>query len=190
MLGIDDVVTAGMDIAGLVSSITGANKAASASSAIAGANQQIALTEEQQDQLRAQAMEISARRQNMEILRNQQRARAMALNVATNQGAAFGSSSGLGGAYGGIGGQTATNQLGLSQSLGIGRQMFALNQNIDQQRFAIAGYQGQLASAQGQMGFGNTMMGAASSAGRLANNFLGGSLNGPVGQLGQMFGFG
>lgn len=87
-----------------------------------------------------QAMELGARRQSLEIIRNQQRGRALALtaNVAQGGSGAVRGSSALQGAYGQIGGQTGVNMLGVSQNLQIGRDIFTANQNISNNRIDSA----------------------------------------------------
>ncbi len=80
------------------------------------------------------AMEVDARRQQLEIIRQQQRGRALALTNATSQGARYGS--GLQGGYGQIGGQTGVNILGVQQNLEIGRNIFGFNENISNNRVA------------------------------------------------------
>lgn len=121
--------------------------------------------EQQQEGVRQQAMDVSARRQNMEVLRNAQRARALGLNAATNQGAQFGS--GLQGGYGQISGASNTNLAGIQGSLDLGNQMFGLNNQISQQKIAMAQAQGQYqsssATAQGMSSLGSGLLGASSS---------------------------
>jgi hypothetical protein len=73
-------------------------------------------------------MEVDARRQQLEIIRNQQRGRALGLTTATAQGAQRGS--GLQGGYGQISGQTGVNLLGVQQNLQAGRNIFDANSNI------------------------------------------------------------
>lgn len=87
-----------------------------------------------------QAMELGARRQSLEIIRQQQRGRALALATNVSQGGsgAVNGSSALQGAYGQIGGQTGVNMLGVSQNLQIGRDIFTANQNISQNRIDSA----------------------------------------------------
>lgn len=87
-----------------------------------------------------QAMELGARRQSLEIIRNQQRGRSLALttNVAQGGSGAVGGSSALGGAYGQISGQSNVNLLGVNQNLGIGRDIFAANTNISNSRVDMA----------------------------------------------------
>lgn len=124
------------DIAGFGLGVYGSLGAAGASKQEAQISKQIAGLEIQADQQRKTAMEISARRMQTESVRNAQRARSMALQNATTQGAQFGS--GLQGGYGSIEGQSAFNQLGVSQNLQIGENLFGINQQIDVQKMAMA----------------------------------------------------
>lgn len=90
------------------------------------------LAEEQ----RFKAMQLDARRRNLEIVRMHQRANAAALTTASAQGAMR--SSALSGAYGQTSGQTGYNLLGVSQNLGIGENLFGINKAISGQRLAYA----------------------------------------------------
>lgn len=141
-------------ILGLGLGIYGALGASSAAKHIADEEKQIAALEQQADQQRRTAMEISARRYMMQNVRNSQVARSMALSTATNQGAQF--SSGLAGGYGSISGQTGTNILGISQNLQIGEKLFDINSQIDSAKIEEAKYKGQEAdfSAIGSLGKG------------------------------------
>lgn len=132
--------------------------------------------EQQQDKVRQQAMEVQARRQQMEAFRNQQRARALALNNATSEGAQFGS--GLQGGYGQISGQTNTNLLGISQNLQSGNQMFALNQDISNQKIAYAQAGGQINTGSGLSTLGGAMLSSMGTLKTLGvNSSTGGSGN-------------
>lgn len=86
------------------------------------------------------AMELDARRQQLEVVRNQQRGRALALTTGVAQGGQgfVGGSSARGGAYGQASGQTGVNLLGIQQNLEIGRNIFGLNQGISDSRVAQA----------------------------------------------------
>lgn len=101
------------------------------------ANKAITGLEFQAEEQRMKAMEVDARRKTMEIIRNQQRARALGLTAATSQGASYGS--GLQGGYGQISGQANENLLGVGQNLAIGRAIFGINSGISQQRLNYAG---------------------------------------------------
>lgn len=109
------------------------------SGAARGINNQITAYERQVEGQRQQAMELDARRRSLEVLRNQQRARAVALTNANAQGAARGS--GLQGGYGQIAGQSGVNLLGISQNLQIGQNIFGLNNQITDQKQAYADLQ-------------------------------------------------
>lgn len=99
-----------------------------------------------------QAMELGARRESLEIIRNQQRGRALALstNVAQGGSGATRGSSALGGAYGQIGGQTGVNLNGVSQNLQIGQDIFAANNNISNNRVDMANLEYSYAQQQAQ----------------------------------------
>lgn len=109
---------------------------------IAASNQSTALSKAQigeqryLEAQRQQAMELDARRNQMEIIRNQQRGRALALTAATAQGAGRGS--GLQGGYGQVSGQSGVNMLGVQQNLEIGRNTFAANNRISDLRVQAA----------------------------------------------------
>ena len=168
----------GLGIAGMSEQNQGNSIQLQAAKQKADAEKQIANLEIQQDAVRQKAMEISARRQSMETLRNQQRARAMALTNASSQGAQFGS--GLAGGYGQISGQSGVNLLGVSQALGAGQQMFGLNNQINQQKMGIAdastlAAQGasQIATGQGLSKLGSSLSGSFGPIKNLSSNFLG-----------------
>jgi hypothetical protein len=84
-------------------------------------------------------MEVDARRQQLEIIRNQQRSRALALTNATAQGASKGS--GLQGGYGQISGQSTTNLLGTQQALQTGENVFDANASISASNVQMADLQ-------------------------------------------------
>src|SRR5437660_2342874 len=151
----------GMSIFGGISKMDAAQKSAAASAGIAQA-------EQQQEVIRQRMMEVGARRQQMEVLRNQQRARSLALNNATTQGAQQGS--GLQGGYGQIAGQSGVNALGISQNLEAGEQMFGLSAQISGQKVALAQAGGQAATAQGVSGIGSTLLGAVGPIKNLTTN--------------------
>lgn len=126
--------------------------------------QDIALQQQVEGQ-RRQAMELDAQRKSMEVFRNNQRARAMGLQAATSQGAQFGS--GLQGAYGQIRGQTGVNELGISQNLEIGRNIFDTNSQISgvKQQMAENNQDSQFAS--GLTSLGGSLFGASKSLNNL-----------------------
>lgn len=126
------------------------------------------------DQRRNQ-MELSARRQQMEIFRNAQRARAMGTNAAVNQGAQFGS--GLQGGLAQVQDQSMVNSLGISQNLEIGRNIFGINDQISQQRVALSNVQSDMATNQGIASFGGSLMGAAGTISNISRVPFGTGVN-------------
>lgn len=119
-------------------------------------------TQVQMDVQRRQAMELSAQRQQLQNVRNMQMARSMALSTSANQGAQFGS--GLGGAYGSISGQAGNNNLGISQNLQIGENMFNLEGQLSQEKIQMAGLQGDAAT-------NSALGGMFSSVGKMGGTF-------------------
>lgn len=156
---------------GMAMSLFGSSQSTKYAKEQAAAQANIAGLEQQQDAVRRQGMELDAQRKSMEVLRNSQRARAMAQSAATNQGASFGS--GLQGGYGQISGQAGINLLGINQSRELGENMFDLNAKIDQQKINYANAGGQLAGAQAMSGLGKSLV---SDAGTIGNIF--GSMGG------------
>lgn len=81
-----------------------------------------------------QAMELDARRSNLEQIRNAQKARSVSLATGVSQGGSgyVGASSARQGAYGGISGQTGTNLLTNQQALLTGENIYNANASITQ----------------------------------------------------------
>ena len=178
MVGVTDIPFAGQGI-GLGLEAFGAFEQYSAAKKQAGISQQEVGVEEQQDAVRKQAMELQYKRQSMQGLRQAQQARSMAVANATNQGAGSGSpqSSGLAGGLAGISGQAGVNQLGLSQNLGFGEQMFGLNSSLNALKIQMAGTQSQMALGQGLGGIGGGIASASSSwtkGGQTLQDLIGG----------------
>lgn len=111
------------------------------------AQQNIAALQMQVQKKNEDQMNLTARRAQLEVVRNNQRARAQAMNNAVGSGSQFGS--GLAGGLGQIAGMSGNNLLGLNQNLMIGRQIATLNQGISQQEMLYAKYQGSAATASG-----------------------------------------
>lgn len=162
-------------IAGLGLSAFGAVGKAQAAKKQAQASQEVANLEMKQDAVRKRAMEMQAHRQQLEILRSQQRAQALAVNNANNQGAMFGS--GLQGGLGQISGYSNFNLQGVDQALASGEQMFGLNAQISQQKINIAKAGGQAATATGLASLGGTLTSSAPTLKNLAGNLGGTSAN-------------
>lgn len=141
--------------------------------------QKFKLEQQVQDQ-HAQAMELSSRRQQLETFRNTQRARAMGLNAAVNQGAQYGS--GLAGGQASIQNQGLFNSQGIALNTMIGENIFGLNRQISSvnatESSLKAQYQQSQATDQGIASLGGAILG---SAGTIGN--IGGYLSSNVGKL-------
>ena len=148
---------------GLGVSIFGDIEAMGAQKNIAGISMQEAGVEEKQNQVRRQAMEMSAHKQMLKQVRDTQKARSQALTTEQAQGAQFGS--GAGGAAGSISGAGSTNIAGISQGLQFGEQEFNLTDQLDSLKMSMAKAQGQLATDQGIAAIGSGIMGLGKSFG-------------------------
>jgi cell division protein FtsL len=177
-----DPITLGISAVGLGMKLYGGFSAADDQKAIAESEKKIAGLEQNVNAQKQQAMELSARRQQMEIFRNTQRARAQGLQAAVSQGAQYGS--------GMPGGQAATlnqglfNALGVTQNLEFGRNIFGIDSQISSEKMKISDEKSQLAEDQGWSNLGSSLMGSAGTFGNVAGAAKGGfqSLN-----LGSMF---
>lgn len=163
-----DPITAGLGVVGVGMQLFGGLSAMSAASKVSGLQKQEAANEMAVNDQRAQQMELSNRRQQMENFRNTQRARAMGLEASVNQGAQFGS--GMAGGQAQAQDQGAYNALGLDQNLTIGRNIFALNDKISSEKADVSSLQSGIATDNAIAGFG---AGLTKSAGTMSNIFQG-----------------
>jgi hypothetical protein len=157
---------AGIGLAGLATSLFGAEQGASAAKASAQASMNIAGLEDKVNQQRKLAMQISARRQGIEAIRNTQQLQSQATAAATGQGAQYGS--GLQGGLAGLSGMGNFNLQGINQNLEIGNTIFGLDTQISQQKIAEAQAKSQEASASGISSIGGAIMKAAPTLAELA----------------------
>lgn len=141
----------------------GANEAQEQAQASA---QRTAVLEQQVNAQRRNAMELNARRQQLEIYRNAQRARAQGTAAAVNQGASKGS--GLQGGLAQVYGQSAFNLQGVTQNLEIGRNIFGLNDQISKEKALQSSYQSEAATYGGIASFGGSVTGSAGTLGKFA----------------------
>lgn len=84
----------------------------------------------QADALRMQASELDATRRRRDEIRKSIVAQSTSLTRATNQGASSPGSTAVAQARADIQGQSNTNILGITQNLGLGRQLFEINRSI------------------------------------------------------------
>jgi hypothetical protein len=183
--------TAATQVVGLGMSILGGTSAASDAKQAAGITSNIAGLEGDLEGQRHTAMELSASRQSLEILRQNQRTRSQAINNATAQGAQKGS--GLQGGLAQIEDQGLFNLAGVNQNVEIGDKMFDINKQITNQKQQLAQVQGQQATDQGLATLGGAITKAGPTIGSLGGSawsqvsdatslWKGGSLSGGLGK--------
>lgn len=156
-----DPLTAGIAAVGVGLQLFGGFSASAKAKEAYGIQSNITGLEGQVNNQRRTAMELSARRQSMEIFRNAQRARATAINNATNQGASYGNSSGLPGGLAQVSDQSMFNLQGVNQNLEIGRNIFGLDDQISKQKLALSGVQSSMMTDQSINQLGSTIAGSA-----------------------------
>lgn len=175
-----DPLTLGIAAVGLGTQLFGGMSASAHAKEAYGIHSNITGLEGQVNDQRRTAMELSARRQSMEIFRNSQRARATAINNATNQGANYGNSSGLPGGLAQVADQSMFNLQGVNQNLELGRNIFGLDDQISRQKLALSGVQGSMATDQGISQLGSSIAGNAGTLGKMGQygyGQLGGGFN-------------
>lgn len=169
-----DPLTLGIGAVGLGLKLFGGFDAMNKSNEAYGVQQQITGQEQQIQNQRQKAMELTGRRQQLEIFRNMQRVRAAGTNAAVNQGATLGS--GYAGGQAQITGQGMFNSLGVNQNLEIGRNIFGINQGISNNKMKLSGIQSQISTDQGISSFGGSLMSAAPTLSNIAQVPFGNNL--------------
>lgn len=179
MFGVDDAIGLGIQAVGLGMQIFGGNKQSQISAEMAKVSKDEAMHEKNINNLKAKQMELEASRTQLQNIRNIQRARAMGIASAVNQGANKGS--GLQGGLASISDQGIFNMLGVNQALSTGRGINAENNFISDDKMKMADLKGQSADAQGWASLGGALMKAGGTFGSFgANLFGGGGSNGSI----------
>lgn len=168
-----NVIGAGVQGIGLATSIFGGISQSQHASEAYGIQANISGLENKVNDQREIAMHLSARRQQMEVLRSNQRARAQGLNAAVSQGANFGT--GYLGGQAQIKDQGAFNLAGINQNLEIGQNIFGLNRQISDQKLALSNVQSSMSTDQGISSLGGSIMRSGDPLSRLLQGFGGGS---------------
>lgn len=158
-------IGAAASIIGLGASLIGGIGQSQIASQEAGLSAANAGLEQSVNNQRQQAMVLTARRQQMENFRNTQRARAQGLNASVNQGANMGS--GMPGGQAQATAQGTTNNIGIQQSLGIGENIFSLDNQISSNKIKMANLGGLSATYQGVSSLGGSLTKAAGPLGSM-----------------------
>lgn len=167
-----DPISAGLAVVGFGMQAYGAFSGANTAKQAAQVKQNIAAEEQKLNQQRRLQMELSARREQLQIYRNNQRLRAQATQAAVNQGASMGS--GLQGGLAGVTAGSAFNLQGVTQNLEIGRNMFAINDRISGFKQQLASLEGDAAEAAGWASLGGSLMKNSGTIGQLSQNAFAG----------------
>lgn len=168
-----DPISLGIMAVGLGMSVFGGIGSSGASAKAAEISKDEAMHEQQINSIKQQQMDVEARRTNLQTIRNNQQARAMATEAATNQGAQFGS--GLQGGLAQIQDQTLYNMQGVNYAQAFGKQIFAQNNAISADKMQMAGVQSDQAQYAGISSIGGAIMKAGPLIGGLSKGF--GSMN-------------
>ena len=166
-----DPISLAIGAVGLGMQIFGGMGQASASKEAAKISQDEARQEQGINDQKQQAMELSGRRQQMEIIRTNQRARAQALETGVNQGAQFGS--GLQGGLAEVTDQSLFNLVGVNSALETGRNINQYNNNITQDKYAMAKAQSSSAQSAGYASLGGALLKAGPIIGQISQGFGG-----------------
>lgn len=159
-------ISTGMQLAGLGFKLAGFLGGQDSAKEYNETQRQQALLEQAAENERRKQMELMARRQQMEVIRNAQRARSLALQNATNQGAQFGS--GLQGGYGQVAADANYNLLGINQNLQIGRALFANSAAQSQNRMRMADARSEMQFWDSLGGLGGQLISSAPMARELS----------------------
>ena len=155
--------------AGVAATAAGAVGGAVTAGKVATQNQAIAGDQMKIEEQKRMAMELDARRRELEVYRSVQRAKSIALTNATMQGANMGT--GL------LGGQAQARQAGaedltsIGQNLTIGRTMSDLNTDISQHKMTLAGLGADQSLYSGIGSVGSALLGNVDKIGKLTSGW-------------------
>lgn len=166
---------------GLALSIFGGASAASHAKEAYGIQANITGLENQVEDQRHTAMQLAGRRQQMDILRNNQRARALSTQAAVTQGASLGS--GYAGGQAQVQDQSLFNLAGVNQNMSIAENIFGFNKQISQQKLALSKVQSESATDQGISSLGGSLMKAGDPLSRLLQGYGGGVNTNPYNNM-------
>lgn len=177
-------ISAGLGLVGLGVSLFGGQQQAEDTKRAAELSMQNAKYEGDISDQKHKQMVLSSRRQQLEIIRNTQRARAMGLQAGVSQGAQFGS--GVAGGQAEAQNMGFYNLQGVDNNVEIGNNIFDINRKISTNKIGIAQIQGDIAQDQGISAIGGAISKSADPLGRLSGQmFSGGNItlgtpNGPT----------
>lgn len=169
-----DPVSLGIAAVGLGLQIYGGFRQSENAKEVAAVSQDMAKQEQSINDAKVRQMELEGRRTQLQNIRNAQRARAVAVQSATSQGAQFGS--GLQGGLAEVQNQMGFNLLGVDQALATGREINQYNQNISEDKQKLASLGAKNAEAQGYASLGGALIKAGPIVGQISQGFGGSGL--------------
>ncbi len=167
-----DPISLAIGAVGLGMQIFGGMGASSTAKQEAQVSQDIAKQEQQINQVKQTQMNMEAQRMQLENIRNGQRARAMGVNAAVNQGAQFGS--GLAGGTAQVQDQTYFNMQGVNNAKAYSTQITGYNDLISQDKSQLASLGGTMATDQGIASLGGSVMKSAPMLGQMGQGLSSG----------------
>lgn len=170
-----DPISIGLGVVGLGTSLFGMFGSVNNAHAEAQVSQDEIGLEQQQNDVRQQAMEASGRRNQLQVLRTSQRARSMAVQAGSTQTGSL-SGSGVQGGEAETTNEGYYGLKGINDQLTFGRQLFGLDAKISTDKQQMAALKGNDATDQGITSVGNALM----KIGPTVGNIFGG----PSHQLG------
>lgn len=165
-----DPLTIGLQVVGLGLQIFGAKGGSDNAAKSAQISKSIAGNEENINEQKRTQMEMSARRMQLETMRNAQRQRAQATAAAVNQGANQGS--GIQGGLAQIQDQGMFNLFGINRNLQIGENIFDQNKDISNKKMQLADVQADQAADASLMSLGGSVVSSAGTIGNIAKTIF------------------
>ena len=148
----------------------GAFKMSQDAAAKAGVEQDITRTQMSENLVKQNFSAVLARRNSLQILRNAQRAGALARSAAVSQGANFGS--GYAGGQSQESAEAGYGLQGIQQRMGESNTLFGMQNTISMDQFKLAGIESSMATDQGIMGLGQGIAGGSQPAGRVLSSLF------------------
>jgi len=158
-----DPVSLAIGAVGLGMQLFGGIGQSSEAKQAAAVSQDIARQEQGVNDVKQHQMDMEAQRMQMENIRNTQRARAMGLNAAVNQGAQYGS--GLQGGLAQVTDQGLFNMQGVNFAKSYADQISGYNNAISGDKEQLASIQGQSSTDAGIASLGGALMKAGPTIG-------------------------
>lgn len=156
-------------VAGVGASVYGTMQQKSASEKQNQYNQQVLKQEQDAAAVQKQQADLESQRYRMQVIRQQNVQRSLALSNATAGGAQYGS--GLQGGYGQISGESNTGLVNSFQNQGIANSLYGINQGISNTRYAQYGAMNQYYSGAAMTSLGGELVSSMGAIGRLSSGF-------------------